>query len=245
MDLLPAIDILGGKAVRLAKGDYSKVTIYNDDPIAQARQFKEAGADWIHVVDLDGARTGEPANIAVIEGIIAETGLKIEVGGGVRNRATIDRLVEAGASRIVLGTSLVSDSAFAREALAAYPDILTAGVDAKNGEVAVAGWEEGSGVGAEDFVAHMAELGFKHLVFTDISRDGMRTGIDAERYAHLAFTFGNPVIASGGVKDMTDLENLAKVASSIEGVIAGRAIYEGSLDVAAAAAFCKQVSEER
>lgn len=243
MDLLPAIDILGGKAVRLAKGDYSKVTVYNDDPIAQARHFKEAGADWIHVVDLDGARTGAPANIAVIEGIIAETGLKIEVGGGVRDRATIDRLVEAGASRIVLGTSLVSDSAFAREALAAYPDILTAGVDAKDGEVAVAGWEKGAGVGAEDFVAHMADLGFKHLVFTDISRDGMRTGIDAERYAHLAFIFGNPVIASGGVKDMTDLENLAKVASSIEGVIAGRAIYEGSLDVATAAAYCKQISE--
>lgn len=243
MDLLPAIDILGGKAVRLAKGDYAKVTVYNDDPIAQARLFKEAGADWIHVVDLDGARTGEPANIAVIEGIIAETGLKIEVGGGVRNRATIDRLVEAGASRIVLGTSLVSDAAFAREALAAYPDILTAGVDAKNGEVAVAGWEQGAGVDAEDFVAHMADLGFRHLVFTDISRDGMRTGIDAERYAHLAFIFGNPVIASGGVKDMTDLESLAQVASSIEGVIAGRAVYEGSLDVVEATTFCKQVSE--
>ena len=138
MDILPAIDILGGKAVRLAKGDYNAVTVYNDDPAAQAALFKEQGARWIHVVDLDGARSGVPENIDIIERIIKETGLKIEVGGGIRSLETIDRLAEAGVSRVVLGTTLVTDPEFAKAALAKYPDMLTAGIDAKNGEVAVA-----------------------------------------------------------------------------------------------------------
>ena len=139
MDILPAIDILGGKAVRLAKGDYNAVTVYNDDPAAQAALFKEQGARWIHVVDLDGARSGVPENIDIIERIIKETGLKIEVGGGIRSLETIDRLAEAGVSRVVLGTTLVTDPEFAKAALAKYPDMLTAGIDAKNGEVAVVG----------------------------------------------------------------------------------------------------------
>lgn len=243
MDLLPAIDILGGRAVRLAKGDYDAVTVYNEDPVDQARQFKDAGATWIHVVDLDGARTGQPANMDVIERIIAATGLKIEVGGGIRSLETIDRLVQAGASRVVLGTSLVADPDFAHAALAKYPDVLTAGIDAKDGEVAVAGWIEGAGIPADEFVARMAKLGFKHMVFTDISRDGMRTGIDAQRYAELARIFGNPVIASGGVADIEDVRALGQAAGSIEGVIAGRAVYEGSLDVAEALALIAQMEQ--
>ena len=220
MDILPAIDILGGKAVRLAKGDYNAVTVYNDDPAAQAALFKEQGARWIHVVDLDGARSGVPENIDIIERIIKETGLKIEVGGGIRSLETIDRLAEAGVSRVVLGTTLVTDPEFAKAALAKYPDMLTAGIDAKNGEVAVAGWREGAGVPAEELIAEMGKLGFKHLVYTDISRDG------------------NPVIASGGVANIEDVRNLASVADSIEGVIAGRAVYEGSLSVEEAAKLC-------
>ena len=231
MDILPAIDILGGKAVRLAKGDYNAVTVYNDDPAAQAALFKEQGARWIHVVDLDGARSGVPENIDIIERIIKETGLKIEVGGGIRSLETIDRLAEAGVSRVVLGTTLVTDPEFAKAALAKYPDMLTAGIDAKNGEVAVAGWREGAGVPAEELIAEMGKLGFKHLVYTDISRDGMQTGIDAARYVEVARVFGNPVIASGGVASIEDVRNLASVADSIEGVIAGRAVYEGSLNV--------------
>lgn len=237
MDLLPAIDILDGKAVRLAKGDYNAVTVYNDDPVAQAASFKEQGARWIHVVDLNGARSGVPENIDLIERIISKTDLSIEVGGGIRNLDTIKRLADVGVSRVVLGTSLVTDQEFAEQALAQFGDMLTAGIDAKNGEVAVSGWREGAGVPAEELIAHVGKLGFKHLVYTDISRDGMQTGIDTARYVEVARVFGNPVIASGGVASMADIEHLAAVADSIEGVIAGRAVYEGSLDVQAAVAY--------
>lgn len=242
MDLLPAIDILDGKAVRLAKGDYNAVTVYNDSPVAQAALFKEQGASWIHVVDLNGARSGVPENIALIEQIIRETGLKIEVGGGIRSLETIERLAKAGVSRVVLGTTLVTDQEFAKQALASFPDLLTAGIDAKNGEVAVAGWREGAGVPAEELIAEVGKLGFKHLVYTDISRDGMRTGIDANRYVEVARVFGHPVIASGGVANIEDIENLAAVSDSIEGVIAGRAVYEGSLEVVEAVKRCAAVS---
>lgn len=242
MDLLPAIDILDGKAVRLAKGDYNAVTVYNDSPVAQAVLFKEQGARWIHVVDLNGARSGVPENIALIEQIIRETGLKIEVGGGIRSLETIERLAKAGVSRVVLGTTLVTDQEFAKQALASFPDLLTAGIDAKNGEVAVAGWREGAGVPAEELIAEVGKLGFKHLVYTDISRDGMRTGIDANRYVEVARVFGHPVIASGGVANIEDIENLAAVSDSIEGVIAGRAVYEDSLDVVEAVKRCAAVS---
>ena len=241
MDLLPAIDILDGKAVRLAKGDYNAVTVYNDSPVAQAALFKERGARWIHVVDLNGARSGVPENIALIEQIIRETGLKIEVGGGIRSLETIERLAKAGVSRVVLGTTLVTDQEFAKQALDSFPDLLTAGIDAKNGEVAVAGWREGAGVPAE-LIVEVGKLGFKHLVYTDISRDGMRTGIDANRYVEVARVFGHPVIASGGVANIEDIENLAAVSDSIEGVIAGRAVYEGSLDVVEAVKRCAAVS---
>ena len=241
MDLLPAIDILDGKAVRLAKGDYNAVTVYNDSPVAQAALFKEQGARWIHVVDLNGARSGVPENIALIEQIIRETGLKIEVGGGIRSLETIERLAKAGVSRVVLGTTLVTDQEFAKQALDSFPDLLTAGIDAKNGEVAVAGWREGAGVPAE-LIVEVGKLGFKHLVYTDISRDGMRTGIDANRYVEVARVFGHPVIASGGVANIEDIENLAAVSDSIEGVIAGRAVYEGSLDVVEAVKRCAAVS---
>lgn len=240
MELLPAIDILGGKAVRLAKGDYNAVTVYNDDPVAQAAIFKSQGARWIHVVDLDGARSGVPENIDIIERIIRETGLCIEVGGGVRSLEVIDRLAEVGVSRVVLGTTLVANPEFTRAALAAYPDMLTAGIDAKQGEVAVAGWREGAGVPADELIAEVGKMGFKHLVYTDIARDGMQTGIDAQRYVEVARIFGNPVIASGGVANLTDVEQLARVCDAIEGVIAGRAVYEGSLDVEAALVCCSK-----
>lgn len=240
MDLLPAIDILDGKAVRLAKGNYDAVTVYNDDPVAQATAFCQAGAKWIHVVDLNGARSGVPENLPLIERIIRETGLHVEVGGGVRSMDTIARLVNAGVSRVVLGTTLVTDQAFAAQALASYGDILVAGIDAKNGEVAVEGWREGAGVPADELIAEVGSQGFKHLVYTDIARDGMQTGIDAKRYVEVAHVFGNPVIASGGVANVEDIQNLAQVASSIEGVIAGRAVYEGTLDVAQALQLCAQ-----
>ncbi|MBR3690880.1 MAG: 1-(5-phosphoribosyl)-5-[Eggerthellaceae bacterium] len=242
MYLLPAIDILDGRAVRLAKGDYNQVTVYNEDPAAQAQVFEEAGAEWIHVVDLNGAKSGLPENIEIIERILRRTKLKIEVGGGLRSLDTLVRLADAGVSRMVLGTALVRDPEFAQAAIEIYGDMLAAGIDAKGGEVAVAGWREGSGVAATDLAAEMSKLGYRHLIYTDIARDGMQTGIEREAYERMAAAFGHPVIASGGVASIADIERLAPVAASIEGIITGRAIYEGTLDLAQGVAACKEAS---
>ena len=242
MYLLPAIDILDGKAVRLAKGDYAKVTVYNDDPVEQAKVFEAAGAEWLHMVDLDGAKSGNADNIAVVERIMNATSLRVEVGGGIRSLAVIERLCNAGASRLVLGTALVRDPEFAQAAIEQYGDLLAAGIDAKSGEVAVAGWREGSGVQAADLAAQMSAQGYCHLVYTDIARDGMQTGIDEQAYVRMSEAFGHPVIASGGVAGMDDIERLAAAEharpGTIEGVIAGRAIYEGSLPLEQAIAAC-------
>lgn len=244
MYLLPAIDILGGKAVRLAKGDYAQVTTYNEDPVEQARIFQAAGAAWLHVVDLDGAKSGKPENIEVIKQILLETDLNVEVGGGIRSLETIDALVAAGVSRMVLGTALVRNPDLGREAVARYgADCFSAGIDAKGGEVAIAGWREGSGVAATELAKSVAELGFIHLVYTDIARDGMQCGIEPEAYARMAEAFGHPVIASGGVASTADIFALAPVADSIEGVITGRAIYEGTLDVVEGIAACRFASQ--
>ena len=240
MYLLPAIDILEGKAVRLAKGDYDQVTVYNENPVEQAKVFEDAGAEWIHMVDLDGAKTGEPVNIAVVEKILAATNLNIEIGGGIRTLDTCRRLADAGASRMVLGTALVRDPEFAQAAIEEFGDALAAGIDAKSGEVAVAGWCEGSGIAATDLAASMAKLGYRHLVYTDIARDGMQTGIERAAYERMAAAFGYPVIASGGVASMDDIARLAPIATSIEGIITGRAIYEGTLPLCEAIAACKE-----
>ena len=244
MYLLPAIDILGGKAVRLAKGDYAQVTVYNDDPVEQAKVFEDAGAEWIHLVDLDGARTGEPENIAIVERILAQTSLNVEIGGGIRTLDVCERLVQAGANRLVLGTALVRNPDFAQAAIERYGDALAAGIDAKGGEVAVAGWIEGSGIAATELAARMAALGFRHLVYTDIARDGMQTGIERAAYERMAAAFGHPVIASGGVASMDDIARLAPVAASIEGIITGRAIYERTLPLREAIAACKEETED-
>ncbi|MBQ9043243.1 MAG: 1-(5-phosphoribosyl)-5-[Eggerthellaceae bacterium] len=240
MYLLPAIDILDGKAVRLGQGDYERVTVYNDDPVEQAKIFEDAGATWLHMVDLDGAKSGNADNIRVVEAIMNATNLKVEVGGGIRSLAVIERLVNAGASRCVLGTALVRDHEFAHAAIIQYGDMLAAGIDAKAGEVAVSGWLEGSGLDAFEFAREMSELGYRHLVYTDIARDGMQTGIDEQAYVRMAEAFGYPVIASGGVAGIDDLVRLAAVSDSIEGVIAGRAIYEGALIVEEAIAACEE-----
>lgn len=244
MNLLPAIDILGGKAVRLAKGDYSQVTVYNDNPLSQAKIFENAGATWVHVVDLDGAREGRPENISWIREISQNTTLQVEVGGGIRSLETLKSLDEVGVARFVLGTSLITNPSFVEEALALYPDKVTAGIDAKDGLVAVAGWREESEVKAEELVAHVQALGVRHLVYTDIARDGMQTGIDAARYREIAEVFGSPVIASGGIAGIKDIVDLAHIASSIEGIIAGRALYENTLDIREALTICEQSNDK-
>jgi phosphoribosylformimino-5-aminoimidazole carboxamide ribotide isomerase len=243
MIVLPAIDILGGKAVRLAQGDYDRVTVYNDDPLDQAAQFAALGASWVHVVDLDGARDGVPANIAVVERIAHESGLRVEVGGGIRDLETIERLVTAGARRCVIGTKLVTDRAFVREAVVSYGDMIVAGVDARDGYVAIDGWREGTRTPAAELVAELAGLGIRHLVYTDISRDGMQTGVNIEAYRTIAATAGFPVVASGGVATLEDVRALAALGDGvIEGAITGRAIYEGAFALQDALAIAEEAA---
>jgi phosphoribosylformimino-5-aminoimidazole carboxamide ribotide isomerase len=240
MQLLFAIDLLGGRVVRLARGAFDAVTVYNEDPVAQACGFRDEGAEWLHVVDLDGARTGMPANYEVIAALIAASGLKVEVGGGVRSLEALERLVEAGASRVVLGTRLITDPAFAQEAVCRYGDVICAGVDARLGKVAIEGWREGTGVTASELVGELKSWGIRHLVYTDIARDGMQTGIDAAAYERMARRAGFPIIASGGVSTLDDLRALAALGDeTVEGAIIGRAIYEGSFTVAEALELLK------
>ena len=228
MILFPAIDLIGGKVVRLERGDRSRCKVYSDDPVAVARSFAEQGASWVHVVDLSAA-FGEDedkcaANSAAIKAICGVDGLSVDVGGGVRSLARIDELAGYGARRIALGTVLVTEPGFA----------------ARDGQVKVNGWRDGAGVALDDAVAQLTELGFKHLVYTDIARDGMQTGIDVAAYRHVAEVAGFPVVASGGISTLDDIRALAAVGEgAIEGAITGRALYEGNFTLVQALAAAR------
>lgn len=235
MIVFPAIDILGGRAVRLKQGDYDRVTVYNEDPVAQARDWIEQGSEWIHVVDLDGARDGVPGNIEIVERIVSEVGAKVQIGGGIREISTLERLFAAGARRAVIGTKLITDPAFVSKATALWPDSIIAGVDARDGLVAIEGWREGTATKAEDVVSALLDLGVRHLVYTDISRDGVLTGVNVDAYRRIAEVAGFPVVASGGVSTLHDIERLAALGDDVvEGVIAGRALYEREFTLAEA-----------
>ena len=230
MIIYPAVDLLGGKCVRLKQGKYDQVTVYNDDPIAQAMAFKEAGAEWIHVVDLDAAKSGIPTNHEIIKEISIKTGLKVDTGGGIRNMDTLKRWIEDyGVSRCVIGTSAIKDRKFTEEALALYADKIAIGIDAHDGEVAVDGWTAGSGVKAVDFALTMKSIGAQTVVFTDISRDGMLTGPAFESTKELVDVTGLKVVASGGIGSDEDIMYIK--GSGCEGVIVGKAIYEGRVDL--------------
>lgn len=236
MILFPAIDLVAGKVVRLERGDRAHMKVYSDDPAAQARAFAEAGATWVHVVDLSAAleedEAARAANTEAIRAICAVDGLSVDIGGGVRSLARIDELAALGAKRIALGTVLVREPGFAEVAAQAFGDLLVADVAARAGEVRVNGWREGAARSVEDVVGELAGLGFKHLVFTDIARDGMRTGIDAEAYRRVACIAGFPVVASGGISSLDDIRALAALGDDIiEGAITGRALYEGVFTV--------------
>lgn len=241
MILVPAIDILGGRAVRLKKGDYDQVTVYNDDAVAQARAFEEAGAKRIHIVDLDGARDGAPTNMELIKRMVAEVNVEVEVGGGIRSMETIKRYADAGVRRIVLGSALVKDCAFAEEAAAAYGPMIVAGIDAKDGIVATEGWlDTADGVPADQLIADLEKMGITSLVYTDIARDGMQCGIDADAYAAIANAHPNvKVTASGGVATLDDLRALKATGAPIDGAITGRAVYEGAFTVEEGVAVCE------
>ena len=243
MILFPAIDLVGGKVVRLQRGDRSRMDVYSDDPAAVARDFVERGAEWIHVVDLSATfeevEEACVANAAAIRAICATPGIKVDCGGGVRSIEAVARLADLGVRRIAIGTALVRDPAFAERAAAEYGEQVVADVAAKDGVVKVNGWREGAGLTVDELLPRLAGLGFAHLVFTDINRDGMQTGIDVDAYRRVAALFGASVVASGGVTSTDDLRALAAAGPSvIEGAITGRALYEGNftLEEALAAA---------
>ena len=233
MILVPAIDILGGRAVRLKKGDYNQVTVYNEDAVAQAAAFEAAGAQRVHIVDLDGARDGAPTNMELIKRMVAQLSCEVEVGGGIRSMEAIQRYVDAGVRRVVLGSALVKDRDFALEAAREFGPVIVAGVDAKDGIVATEGWlDTADGVPQEELIGELEAMGIRHLVYTDIARDGMQTGLDAQAYAAMARAFpGVKVTASGGLASLQDQRNLVATGAPLDGAITGRAIYEGVFTV--------------
>jgi phosphoribosylformimino-5-aminoimidazole carboxamide ribotide isomerase len=234
MQILPAIDILAGRVVRLKQGRFDEVTLYNADPVDQAKRWADAGAEIIHVVDLDGALTGEPVNISSVEAIVAAVDIPVQVGGGIRTERTLERLFDAGVARAVLGTTLITDPDFVERSCARWPGIV-AGVDARDGKVAIEGWEQGTERSVVDLVTELDALGMRRIVYTDIALDGMQTGPNVRAYRALAIATEAAIIASGGVSTIDDIRALA-VISGVEGVITGRALYEKTLDLAEAIA---------
>ena len=243
MILFPAIDLVGGRVVRLANGERSRMDVYSDDPAAVAESFRDAGARWVHVVDLSAAleedEAARSANDAAIREICAVGGISVDAGGGVRSMASVERLVGLGVRRVAIGTALVRDAVFARDAAREFGELVVADVAARGGEVRVNGWREGAALSADELVARLADLGYRHLVFTDVSRDGMRCGVDADAYRHVAEVAGFPVVASGGIASLDDLRALAALGEGvIEGAITGRALYEGEFSLEEALAAC-------
>ena len=229
--LYPAIDLKGGQVVRLKRGEMDQATIYADDPAAQARRFIEAGFSWVHMVDLDGAFAGKPANAAAVRAIIAAVpGAKLQLGGGIRTMETAEAWLEAGVSRIILGSAAVKDPDFARAACRAFPGHVALGIDARGGMVATEGWAETSDVSATDLARRFEDSGAAAVIYTDIARDGMLTGVNVAATAALARAVCLPVIASGGVAGVEDITALREAGAGIEGAILGRALYDGRIE---------------
>ena len=232
MLIFPAIDLYEGKAVRLYKGNYDEMTVYSTDPVSVARDFKAQGAEQMHTVDLEGARDGGTPNLGMIERIVAETGLFVECGGGMRDMASIDRAFSSGVGRVILGTAAVSDEALLADAVKKCGEKLAVGADLRDGKVAIKGWREDSGLTAEDFLRRIEALGVRTVICTDISRDGAMRGANAELYERLQREFGLDLIASGGVSSMEDVARLR--ALGLYGAIIGKAYYTGDISLRAA-----------
>ena len=229
MLIFPAIDLYGGKAVRLYKGDYAQMTVYSEKPIEVARDFEAAGAAWIHMVDLEGARDGTTPNLSVVADIAANTSLKVEIGGGIRSIETVQTYVEAGVSRVILGTAAVKDPDFLKAALDAYGDKIAVGVYIKDGKVAIKGWLETAEDDAMTFCEKMQKLGVKTIISTDISKDGAMMGANHGLYREMSERFDMQIIASGGVSSMEDVTRLR--ALDIYGAIIGKAYYTGAISL--------------
>ena len=229
MNIIPAIDLIDGKAVRLQKGDYNKVTVYSDYPEKVAKYFYDCGARYLHVVDLDGAKSGKADNFEVVKNIVNASGLSVEVGGGIRNMDMVDTYVKAGVDRIILGTAAITDPEFLRAAVEKYRDKITVGVDIKDGMVAIKGWTEVSAVSCEDFCRQLEALGVSSVICTDISKDGMMSGTNLELYRNLNSNFSINFIASGGVSTLEDIKALKTM--NLFGAIVGKAVYTGAIDL--------------
>jgi phosphoribosylformimino-5-aminoimidazole carboxamide ribotide isomerase len=244
--LYPAIDLKGGQCVRLVQGDMTRATVFNADPAAQARDFAAAGCRWLHLVDLDGALAGKPMNAAAVDAILAAVDVPCQLGGGIRDLATIEGWLAKGIARVILGTVALKNPALVREACARHPGRIAVGIDARGGRVATEGWAEVSDIAAIDLARRFADAGVAAIIYTDIDRDGVRAGVNVAATAALARAVGIPVIASGGVASLADLEALLAVETDgIAGVISGRALYDGSLDLKAALALLQDAEAAR
>ncbi|MBP3542224.1 MAG: 1-(5-phosphoribosyl)-5-[(5-phosphoribosylamino)methylideneamino]imidazole-4-carboxamide isomerase [Clostridia bacterium] len=229
MILFPAIDLVDGKAVRLLRGDYANMTVYNDDPLAVARDFENCGATHIHMVDLEGAKDGTTPNLPVVEKIARETKLFVEIGGGIRSMETVEKYLAAGVSRVILGTAAVKDESFLRAAVAAYGDKIAVGADVKDGCIAIRGWLETADVTLEEFMKKMQDIGVSCVICTDISKDGAMRGTNLQLYKELSEKYSMNITASGGVSSMEDVRALR--AMNLYGAIIGKAYYTGAIDL--------------
>ena len=239
MILYPAIDLKDGHAVRLFKGEMEKATVFNEDPAAQAMEFVVAGCEWLHLVDLNGAFAGEPVNASPVEEILKRTKVPAQLGGGIRDMATIERWLSKGLARVILGTVAVENPALVREAARAFPGRVAVGIDARKGMVATKGWAEETNVTATDLAKSFEDAGVAAIIYTDINRDGAMQGPNIEETAALARAVSIPVIASGGVSSLADLIALRDCGASLNGAISGRALYDGAIDLAEALAALK------
>ena len=237
MLILPAIDLRGGNCVRLVKGDFKQETIYSEHPEEIALRLEGEGAEFLHVVDLDGALAGEPQNMDAIKRILQAVTIHVEVGGGIRSMESIDRLLSIGVSRVILGSVAVHKEELVQEACSSYGNRIVVGIDAKKGIVATDGWEKSGGISAVELAKKLGAFGLETIIYTDISRDGTLSGVNVTETAHLARSSGIKVIASGGVKSISDIEKLKKrECDGIIGVIVGKSIYEGTLSLTEAIA---------
>lgn len=240
MILFPAIDLKDGKCVRLKLGEMDSATVYNEDPAAQARAFEADGFEWLHVVDLNGAFEGRPVNGEAVAAILSATRNPVQLGGGIRSLAQIDAWLSKGLARVILGTVAVRDPALVREACRRFPGRIAVGIDARGGKVAVEGWAETSHLKAAELAARFADAGVSAIVFTDIDRDGVLSGINWESTLELARSTTIPVIASGGLASMADIRRLTQPdAATLEGAISGRALYDGRINPAEALALLR------
>lgn len=234
MILYPAIDLKDGAAVRLLRGDMNATTVFNEDPAAQARSFVDAGCRWLHLVDLNGAFAGKPVNAEPVEAILKQCNVPAQLGGGIRDMATIENWIEKGLSRVILGTVAVENSALVRQAALAFPDKIAVGIDARNGMVATKGWAVETDTEVTELAKSFEQDGVAAIIYTDINRDGAMKGPNIEATAALADAISIPVIASGGVSSLADLLALKSCGAALDGAISGRALYDGALDLGAA-----------